>query len=100
MKQTLLISMIVVAASIVSFGQDNKNTFPSPVISKEIHRVGLSKTAYVPVVLVTGQEVQASKAIARLNSKSIGKTRLVVTDGMPAHVISKGVARMQVERKN
>lgn len=99
MKQLMLTAIILVAASVVSFGQQSENSLPT-YVSKDVHRVQLASAALIPAVLVTGETFHASKAIARLNQPTGAKQTAIVTTGIPAHAIQKGVARMQYQKNN
>jgi hypothetical protein len=100
MKRTTFVLCFAMLASVATFAQDNKGgrSYVLP-ISKEIQRMQFQNAR--PAVLVAGNYVNLSKSIHQVSAsrRPVGSTRIDLS-GTPPHVISKGVARMQYERKS
>ena len=106
MKTTLAI-MTFVIIGLNAFGQDNPDqgnrrttNYPYWIISKDVQKIQFSGADYVDTPALTGY-APASKGIQLITQRRQYETGSVVKmTGVPASVISKGVARMQVERSN
>ncbi len=82
-------------------GASKSERYPHHIISKDVQRLQFRNAEYKPARITTGDlNAVSSKGIARVVAKSSSHTYTnVQMKGMPSHVISKGVARMQYERK-
>lgn len=96
----LLCLFFVAAGAYAQDGQNKKSNYPYWTISKDVQRMQYSNVEFVPATIETGNSVvHVSKGIALTSvSRSSRATGVVKMTGMPASVISKGVARMQYER--
>src|SRR5687768_11181879 len=89
--------VVAVMASSAAFGQSRIQT---PIVSKDVQRIGLSKSFFIPARIVTTNYPISSKSVQLVGYRySEPAVAPVKTTGMPSHVISKGVARMQYERR-
>jgi hypothetical protein len=97
MKKTILSVVVLIMAATWTYAQE---TYPIHTISKDVQKIQFRGKAHTPSSMVTGDlTALSSKGVARLQPKLTSNTGVVIkTTGIPPHVISKGVARMQYER--
>jgi hypothetical protein len=71
-------------------------------ISKDVQRFAMRKMIFVPARIVTAPYQLSSKPVQLIGKRTVANTdfQKVQMTGIPSHVISKGVARMQYERTN
>ncbi len=106
MKTTIAI-ITLMFAGLNAFGQDNPNqgnrkktNFPYWIISKDVQKIQFSNAEYVDTPAMTGFK-PVSKGVVLISQARRDETPTVVKmTGVPSSVISKGVARMQMERNN
>jgi hypothetical protein len=76
----------------------DKSNYPYWTISKEIQRMNFRNTVQQDASISTGNAVVVSKHVNKINARPV-RTGIVVRTGTPASVISKGVARWQIENQ-
>jgi len=102
MKKIIAGLCLIAGVSLNGFAQEDKTTtnYPYHLISKEVQRLQFKKYVFVPARISTGDiATLSSKGIHQINAKRTQQTGTVTMGGTPSWVISKGVARMQYERK-
>jgi hypothetical protein len=102
MKASIVVLGFVFVAS-GAFAQERvqkKSNYPYWTISKDIQRAQYKDIVRESATITTGDvSMFGSKGINKINARPSRK-ELVSMKGMPSHVISKGVARMQYEKTN
>jgi len=107
MKTTLAIITFALAG-LNAFAQESSNQDnvkrqtkdPYWMISKDVQKLQFADAEYVDKSVTTGY-LPVSKGVQLITRRSsLENTGVVNMSGVPSHVISKGVARMQVERNN
>src|SRR4051812_46199918 len=102
MKRTVILLSLVVAGC-VAYGQQEpqKSNYPYWTISKDVQRYQYRNVQFQPAVINTADVAgMSSKGVSQILKKRNTATGSVLLTGMPSHVISKGVARMQYEKTN
>ena len=90
--------VVAVLSSSVAFGQAR---IQNPIVSKDVQRISLGKTSFVPARIVTTSYPMSSKSVQLMGRRfSEPEDVKVQLSGMPSHVISKGVARMQYQKRS
>ena len=103
MKKMLFVIGFVAATSLAASAQQSTpESFPFHTISKPVQKIAYKNAEYVPAKITTGSPSPViSKGVHYATLRRPSKKAAVLkTNGTPAWVISKGVARMQYERKN
>jgi len=96
--------MIVAGLMLTCFtmnAQDNgnKNTYPVWIISKDVQKIQFRDTENVAATAVTGNNsMVVSKGVHASRQPKSTVTGPIRKTGTPAWVVSKGVARMQMEK--
>jgi hypothetical protein len=100
MKKYLLILSLLAISVIQVMGQSAakyKSNYPYWTISKDIQRHQFRDVLYVPAAPATGDVAWvASKNVTHINRQRTFLSRPVKMGGTPVHVVSKGIARMQM----
>jgi len=106
MKTSIAI-ITLVFVGINAFGQDNqsqdndrKTNYPYWIISKDVQKLQFNDAEYVATPAVTGFTPLSKGVQLFSQTRSEDAGNQVKMTGVPSSVISKGVARMQVERNN
>ena len=101
MKKHLLILSLLAMSAIQVMGQNSakyKSNYPYWTISKDIQRHQFRDVVYAPSAPAKGDvALVASKNVTRINRQTTFLSRPVKMGGTPAHVVSKGIARMQIK---
>lgn len=105
MKRILAGICLVAGFSFAAVAQENaakSETYPYHTISKDVQRLQFRNVEFTPARITTGDLLTvSSKGVSRISaSRSAATPSNVQLKGMPSHVISKGVARMQYEKNN
>ena len=108
MKTTIAIITFALVG-LNAFGQDNPNqdnvkrqtNDPYWMISKDVQKLQFSDAEFVETSVNTGY-LPVSKGVQLVTQRKSSETSSAVrmSGSVPSHVISKGVARMQVERSD
>jgi hypothetical protein len=96
MKKIVAVIGFCLSAIIVVHAQQKD---PALVNLKEVQKLQLRKSAFVPARVESGSLFHISKAVQLLNIPATRVRPEVQMTGTPSSVISKGVARMQYERR-
>jgi hypothetical protein len=103
MKKIIAGLYLIAGVSLNVFAQEGKTktNYPYHLISKDVQRLQFRNYEFVPARISTGDlATLSSKGVNQINAKkATQQTGTVVTGGTPSWVISKGMARMQYERK-
>lgn len=97
MKTTLAVCFMLLTSAAIA---QSERSIPANLISKGVHRLQLKESFFVPARVVTGDVLRSTKSVNYVslwNSREVYGT--VKMTGTPSHVISKGVARMQYEKR-
>jgi hypothetical protein len=100
MKKAMILFCLTLAATF-AYAQHGatKSNYPYQTISKDVQRIQYRNVQFQPATIKIGDVAQFStKGISRVQRKQTTPSIEVKMNGMPSHVISKGVARMQYER--
>lgn len=94
-------SSVVLGMILLAFSVNAQNKAKGPIyISKDVQRIQYKEPVH-PVKVVTGDvATYSSKGIAMINNKVTTHSKQVVVRATPAWTISKGVARLQVEKNS
>lgn len=98
MKKLIGTAALTVFVCIAAIGQPETSRFPA--LSKDVQKVQVRKNERHSTRIVTVNLPNSSKSVQMIPMDRARPVRIkeVTMGGFPAHVISKGVARMQFER--
>jgi hypothetical protein len=73
--------------------------YSDPSLAKEVHKINFRNQKHVPARVITALFVPQSKEVSYIHSDKLTTPKgSIQMKGIPASIISKGVARMQYER--
>lgn len=92
---------LLVGATYAQKSAIKKSNYPYWTISKDVQRLQFKDTEFQPALVSTGNsQWVTSKRVIQQDARAARPSGKVAMTGTPAHVISKGVARMQYENRN